>query len=203
MRGQLFIISAPSGAGKTSLVRALCASLPDIALSVSHTTRPKRPGEVEGEHYHFVAQAEFERMIEQGAFLEYARVFDHYYGTSKAAVERELEAGRDVILEIDWQGARQVRSRMAEARGIFILPPAREVLEFRLRQRGQDDEATIARRMRDAVTEMRHYDEYDYVVVNAVFDEALQELACIIRAERLRLPRAQQRNAGLIQALLA
>ncbi|MDM7322415.1 MAG: guanylate kinase [Gammaproteobacteria bacterium] len=203
MRGQLYVISAPSGAGKTSLVKALRETLPGIAVSVSHTTRAMRPGEVDGVHYHFVDHATFERMVEHGDFLEHARVFDNYYGTSKAAVEMGLAAGQDVILEIDWQGARQVRALFPEARGIFILPPARAVLEARLRDRGQDGEEVIARRMRDAVTEMQHYDEFDYVVVNDVFDEALHELACIFRAERLRLARAQARHAILIQDLLA
>ncbi len=203
MRGQLYVISAPSGAGKTSLVKALRETLPGIAVSVSHTTRAMRPGEVDGVHYHFVDHPTFERMVEHGDFLEHARVFDNYYGTSKAAVEVSLAAGQDVILEIDWQGAQQVRTLFPETRGIFILPPAREVLESRLRDRGQDGEEVIARRMRDAVTEMRHYDEFDYVVVNDVFDEALHELACIFRAERLRLARAQAQHATLIQSLLA
>lgn len=203
MRGQLYVISAPSGAGKTSLVKALRDALSGIAVSVSHTTRAMRPGEEGGVHYHFVDHATFERMVGEGAFLEHARVFDNYYGTSRAAVELNLAAGQDVILEIDWQGAQQVRTLFPEARGIFILPPAREVLESRLRGRGQDGDEIIARRMRDAVTEMQHYDEFDYVVVNDVFDEALQELVCIFRAERLRLDRAQARHAALIHDLLA
>ncbi|MEW6764380.1 MAG: guanylate kinase [Pseudomonadota bacterium] len=203
MRGQLYVISAPSGAGKTSLVKALREHLSGIAVSVSHTTRAMRPGEENGVHYHFVDHAAFEKMVEHGAFLEHARVFDNYYGTSKAAVEVNLAAGQDVILEIDWQGAQQVRERFPETRGIFILPPAREVLEARLRGRGQDGEDVIARRMRDAVTEMEHYAEFDYVIVNDVFDEALRELACIFRAERLRLARAQARHAHLINELLA
>lgn len=203
MRGQLYVISAPSGAGKTSLVKALRESLTGIAVSVSHTTRAMRPGEENGVHYHFVDQATFERMIEHGDFLEYARVFDNYYGTSRAAVELNLAAGQDVILEIDWQGAQQVRSLFPDARGIFILPPAKDILESRLRARGQDGDEVIARRMRDAVTEMRHYDEFDYVVVNDVFDEARDELACIFRAERLRLARARARHAALIHELLA
>ncbi len=203
MRGQLYVISAPSGAGKTSLVKALREHLPGIAVSVSHTTRAMRPGEEDGVHYHFADHAAFERMVEHGEFLEHARVFDNYYGTSKAAVEVNLAAGLDVILEIDWQGAQQVRERFPETRGIFILPPAREVLEARLRGRGQDGEDIIARRMRDAVTEMEHYAEFDYVIVNDVFDEALRELACIFRAERLRLARAQARHARLINELLA
>lgn len=203
MRGQLYVISAPSGAGKTSLVKALREHLPGIAVSVSHTTRARRPGEEDGVDYHFVDHAAFERMAAHGEFLEHAQVFDNYYGTSKSAVELNLSAGQDVILEIDWQGAQQVRAIFPEARGIFILPPAREVLEARLRGRGQDGEDVIARRMRDAVTEMEHYDEFDYVVVNDIFEEALRELACIFRAERLRLVRAKAGHARLIKDLLA
>ncbi|MEW6444762.1 MAG: guanylate kinase [Pseudomonadota bacterium] len=203
MRGQLYVISAPSGAGKTSLVKALREHLPGIAVSVSHTTRAIRPGEADGVHYHFVDHAAFERMAAHGEFLEHARVFDHYYGTSKAAVDLNLAAGQDVILEIDWQGARQVRTLFPEALGIFILPPARAVLEARLRGRGQDGEDIIARRMRDAKTEMEHYAEFDYLIVNDVFDEALHELASIFRAERLNLARAQARHARLINELLA
>lgn len=203
MRGQLYVISAPSGAGKTSLVKALREHLPGIAVSVSHTTRAMRPGEENGVHYHFVDHASFEKMAAHGEFLEHAQVFDNYYGTSKAAVELNLAAGQDVILEIDWQGAQQVRKLFPDARGIFILPPAREVLEARLRGRGQDGEEVIARRMRDAVTEMEHYGEFDYVVVNDIFEEALRELACIFRAERLHLVRAEARHAHLIKDLLA
>lgn len=203
MSGQLFVISAPSGAGKTSLVNALREHLSGVVVSVSHTTRAMRPGEQDGRHYHFVDHATFERMIEHGEFLEYARVFDHYYGTSRAAVEINLTSGQDVILEIDWQGAQQVRQVFPAAIGIFILPPARKVLEARLRGRGQDSEEIIARRMRDAVSEMRHYDEFDYVVVNDVFDEALHELVCIFRAQRLRRDRVKARHAELIADLLA
>ncbi|TQV62767.1 MAG: guanylate kinase [Halothiobacillaceae bacterium] len=203
MRGQLYVISAPSGAGKTSLVKALREHLPGIAVSVSHTTRAMRPGEENGVHYHFVDHAGFEKMAAHGEFLEHARVFGNHYGTSKVAVELNLAAGQDVILEIDWQGAQQVRALLPDARGIFILPPAREVLEARLRGRGQDGEEVIARRMRDAVTEMEHYDAFDYVVINDIFEEALRELACIFRAERLRLERARARHAPLIKELLA
>ncbi len=203
MRGQLYVISAPSGAGKTSLVKALHEHLPGIAVSVSHTTRARRPGETDGVHYHFVSHADFERMIESGEFLEHARVFDNLYGTAQSSVETELAAGRDVILEIDWQGAQQVRRVFPDALGVFILPPAREVLETRLRGRGQDDETIIARRMRDAVTEMEHYAEFDFLVINDVFEDALRELACIFRAQRLRFARASVRHARLIEDLLA
>ena len=203
MRGQLYIIAAPSGAGKTSLVKALHEHLPGLAVSVSHTTRAMRPGEEDGVHYHFIDHAEFERMVEAGEFLEHARVFDNFYGTAQSSVEVNLAAGQDVILEIDWQGAQQVRRVFPEALGIFILPPAREVLETRLRNRGQDDAEIIARRMRDAVTEIQHYAEFDFLVINDVFEEALRELACIFRAQRLLFDRSSVRHARLIKDLLA
>ena len=200
--GNLFIVSAPSGAGKTSLVRALMERDPDIAFSVSHTTRPPRPGEADGRDYHFVDVATFERMIEEGAFLEYARVFDNYYGTSRAEVERLLAAGKDVFLDIDWQGARQVRSAWPEAVSLFILPPSREALEARLRGRGTDSEEVIARRMAQAVDEASHYREYDYLIINDVFETALEDLAAIVRAVRLREPRQACRHADLLRDLL-
>ena len=203
MTGTLFIVSAPSGAGKTSLVKALVERLDHIRLSVSYTTRPPRPGEREGVDYHFVDEDTFRRMVREGAFLEHARVFDHFYGTSRAWIEEQLRAGTDVVLEIDWQGARQVREVIPGAVGIFILPPSRAVLEARLRGRGQDDEAVIARRMQDAVNEMRHYKEYDYLVINDVFDEALEQLTHIVLAARLRTPLQGRRHADLIRALLA
>lgn len=203
MTGTLFIVSAPSGAGKTSLVKALVERLDHIRLSVSYTTRPPRPGEREGVDYHFVDEDTFRRMVREGAFLEHARVFDHFYGTSRAWIEEQLRAGTDVVLEIDWQGARQVREVIPGAVGIFILPPSRAVLEARLRGRGQDDEAVIARRMQDAVNEMRHYKEYDYLVINDVFDEALAQLTHIVHAARLRTPLQGRRHADLIRALLA
>ncbi len=202
MPGTLFIVSAPSGAGKTSLVRALVEREPGVTLSVSHTTRPPRPGERDGVDYHFVDAATFERMVAEDAFLEHAEVFGNRYGTARATVERELEADRDVILEIDWQGARQVRAAMPGAVSVFILPPSREALEQRLRGRGQDDEAVIARRMARAVDEISHYDEYDYLVVNDVFETALEELRAIVRATRLRLPAQAARHAGLLRRLL-
>jgi guanylate kinase len=202
--GTLYVVSAPSGAGKTSLVRALLDSLGEqLALSVSHTTRSPRPGEVDGRDYHFVSMQVFRRMVEQGAFLEHAQVFDNAYGTARAGVEAQLAQGRDVILEIDWQGARQVRRALPECVGIFILPPSRQVLEERLRARGQDDETVIARRMRDAVSEMSHYGEYDYLVINEVFLTARDELAAIIRSRRLQSAVQQRRHAGLFAALLA
>jgi guanylate kinase len=202
--GTLYVVSAPSGAGKTSLVRALLDSTGDeLVLSVSHTTRAPRPGEVDGRDYHFVDVETFRRMIDNEAFLEHARVFDNYYGTARQGIEMQLAQGQDVILEIDWQGARQVRQALPESVGIFILPPSREALQERLRARGQDDEAVIARRMQDAVNEMSHYGEYDYLVINEVFRTAHDELAAITRSRRLRLAGQQQRHAALLAALLA
>ncbi len=181
--GTLYILSAPSGAGKSSLAKALVESMPGLTVSVSHTTRAPRPGEVDGVHYHFVTPDVFKAMVERGEFLEHAQVFDNFYGTSQAAVQAELDRGHDVILDIDWQGARNVKARMEKAVSIFILPPSREELERRLRGRGQDSDEIIARRMRDAVSEMRHYDEFDFVVVNDGFDAALKDLQCILRGE--------------------
>jgi guanylate kinase len=179
-RGTLFIFSAPSGAGKSSLARALVDSSSDIAVSVSHTTRAPRPGEEHGVHYFFVTPEQFRTMADAGEFLEHAQVFDNFYGTSRAAIEDLLEQGKNVILDIDWQGARAIKAQMPDARGIFILPPSREELENRLRGRGQDSDETIARRMRDAVSEMSHYDEFDYLVVNDDFDAALADLRAIL-----------------------
>ncbi len=203
MSGTLFIVSAPSGAGKTSLVKALVERLDHIRLSISYTTRPPRPGERDGEDYHFVSEEEFQAMVRQGAFLEHARVFGHSYGTSRAWIEEQLQADTDVILEIDWQGARQVRELLPGAVSIFILPPSREVLLQRLRGRGQDPEDVIARRMAKAVDEMRHYREYDYLVINDVFEQALETLIHLIQAARLRTPLQARRHADLIRSLLA
>lgn len=202
-KGTLYVISAPSGAGKTSLVRALVARLDGVAASVSHTTRAMRSGEEDGVHYHFVDRACFLKMVEAGDFLEHAQVFDNYYGTSQQAVEDQLRAGQDVILEIDWQGAEQVRRLMPDCETVFILPPSREELERRLRGRGQDGDEVIARRMRDAVNEMSHYPEFDYLVINEVFEEALDELQAIFVANRQRLARQQAEHEGLLRALLA
>jgi guanylate kinase len=202
-RGTLFIISAPSGTGKTSLLRDVLDSLVDeLVLSISHTTRSPRPGEVDGRDYHFVDEDRFREMIDAGAFLEHARVFDNFYGTSQAGVEAQLAAGQDVILEIDWQGAAQVRKVIPGSVGIFILPPSRASLEERLRSRGQDDDETIARRMRDAVSEMSHYGEYDYLIINDVFAAARDELASIIQCRQLRLQIQQQRHVALLKDLL-
>jgi guanylate kinase len=202
MQGTLYIISAPSGAGKTSLVREVLATVPDISLSVSHTTRPMRPGEQNGVHYHFVDLAEFQTMIAAGAFLEYAQVFDNYYGTSKSGVIAQLQRGQDVILEIDWQGAQQMRQLFPAVVAIFILPPSREVLESRLRARGQDSDAVIARRLREVRTEITHCNEYDYLLVNEDFGQAVVDLQSIIRARKLS--RAVQEKAlhSLLESLL-
>ncbi|MDX1466377.1 MAG: guanylate kinase [Halomonas sp.] len=201
-QGTLFIVSAPSGAGKTSLVRELIESLDGIQVSVSHTTRERREGEVDGVNYHFVEVPSFEAMVEQGDFFEYARVFDNYYGTSRSAVQAMLAAGQDVILEIDWQGARQVRQQLPDAVSVFILPPSREELERRLAGRGTDEHAIIARRMRDAVDEMSHHDEYDYLVINDDFTTALRELQSLVIARRLTRERVSEHHAPLLAALL-
>lgn len=202
--GTLYIISAPSGAGKSSLLRALLEGKQEsVQLSVSHTTRAPRPGEVDGRDYHFIDVAGFQAMVQDAAFFEHAQVFDNYYGTSRQSVLDQLQAGNDVILEIDWQGARLIREQLPEAVSIFILPPSRDALQQRLQDRGQDDDAIIARRMRDAISEMSHFDEYDYLVINDDFDEARDELASILRSRRLRLPVQRQRQAALLAALLA
>lgn len=201
--GTLFIVSAPSGAGKTSLLKVLLEDAKDIAVSISHTTRAMRPGEENGVHYHFVDVEKFQRMIAQDDFLEHAQVFDNFYGTSQAAVTEQLASGQDVILEIDWQGARQVRERFADAVSIFILPPSKAALRERLTDRGQDDESIIARRMRDAEAEMSHYGEFDYVVVNDDFDAAVADLEAVIRCQRLHTDRQQSRLKGLLADLLA
>jgi guanylate kinase len=201
--GTLYIISAPSGAGKSSLVNALIDSEPHIRVSVSHTTRAMRPGEVDGVHYHFVDHAQFTAMLEQGEFLEHAQVFDNFYGTSQRALEKTLAEGIDLILEIDWQGAQQVRRLMPQAKSIFILPPTREALRHRLTNRGQDSGEIIERRMREAVSEMSHYVEYDYLVINDDFSHALSDLKAVFRANQLLQTSQQQRHAGLLSELLA
>jgi len=203
-RGNLYIISAPSGAGKTSLISALLESVGSgLALSISHTTRKPRSGEVDGKDYHFVELKTFLRMIEDDAFLEYAEVFDNFYGTSHKGIETQLSEGLDVILEIDWQGAQQVRQILPEAVSIFILPPSRETLEERLRERGQDNAEIIERRMHDAVDEMSHYREYDYLIINDVFQAALDEISSIVHSYRLQQPAQSTRHATLIDSLLA
>ena len=190
-RGRLFVIAAPSGAGKTSLVRALMERDPKLHFSVSHTTRKRRPNEREGHDYYFVDRDTFRQMAAAGAFLEHAQVFDNYYATGRATVERALAQGQDLILEIDWQGAQQVRAALPEAITVFILPPSRAALEERLRSRRTDTEEVIERRLRDAVADMSHWREFRYVVVNDQFDQALAGLQAIIqgRGERLRAER--------------
>ena len=202
-QGTLFIISAPSGAGKTSLIKALLESTKGISVSISHTTRAKRPGEENGVDYHFVDVSAFTDMIGQGAFLEHAQVFDHHYGTSETAALDQLATGQDVILEIDWQGAEQVRIRISGTVSIFILPPSRAALRERLTSRGQDDETIINRRMHDAVTEMSHYHEFDYVVVNDAFETALNDLKTIVRSQRLHIHHQKKDLHTLIDELLA
>ena len=178
--GRLIVLAAPSGAGKTSLVRSLLQRDPSIRFSISYTTRPPRAGEVDGHDYHFVARADFEKMIEDGAFLEYARVFDNFYGTGAEQVREINQSGHDVLLEIDWQGAQQVRAAMPECLSIFILPPSVEELERRLRGRSTDSEAVIQRRLRDSRDDMAHWGEFDYVVINGDFEQALAELRAIL-----------------------
>ena len=201
--GTLYIISAPSGAGKTSLVKAMLEAMEGATLSTSHTTRAMRPGEKNGVDYHFIDKSKFEAMVAEDAFIEHAQVFDNHYGTSKGSVQEQLADGMDVILEIDWQGARQVREWLPEAVSIFVLPPSQRALEDRLRGRGQDSLEIIQRRMRDAVSEMSHYPEYDYLVINDRFETALQELKAILVARRQRLAVQQARHPALLAALLA
>ncbi len=202
-RGLLFVVSAPSGAGKTSLVKALLEVEPSLALSVSYTTRAPRDGEQDGVHYHFVDAAAFERMVQAGELVEYARVFGNAYGTAARTLRAGLDAGADLLLEIDWQGARQVRARFPAVISLFIVPPSLEVLEQRLRARGQDSPGVVAARMAQARDELSHHSEYDYLVVNDDFAVALGELRAIVCAERLRAPRQARRHAALLAAMLA
>ena len=200
--GTLYIISAPSGAGKSSLVKALIDIEPQIRVSVSHTTRAMRPGEENGVHYHFVEREEFVKMIEHGDFLERAEVFGNLYGTSQSYLQQTLDEGHDLILEIDWQGAEQVRKLMPQARSIFILPPSQQALRDRLDNRGQDSAEIIDGRMREAVSEMSHYVDYDYLIINDDFAVALDDLKAIFHASRLQQKRQQQRYGKLLAELL-
>ena len=201
--GTLFVVAAPSGAGKSSLVNAVLAREPGIVLSISFTSRAPRPGERHAQHYHFVDRAEFERMIAAGDFFEHALVHGDYKGTARQSVQPQLAAGKDVLLEIDWQGARQVREKVPDSVSVFILPPSREALQTRMRNRGQDSEETIARRLAAAREEMSHHDEFDYVIVNEHFDAAAAELRAIFVAHRLRRPVQARRHERLIASLLA
>jgi guanylate kinase len=200
--GKLFVISAPSGAGKTSLVSSLLAARPSLKVSVSHTTRKPRATEVEGREYYFVTAAQFHELIEQHAFLEHARVFDNYYGTGAAQVREKLAAGNNVLLEIDWQGARQVRRAMPASTSIFILPPTRAALEQRLRERRTDSAETIARRLADASTDMSHYNEFDFVVVNDRFDQAAVDVAAILDGGGRELRASRSELKPLIETLV-
>ena len=202
--GNLYILSAPSGAGKSSLINALLADLPrnEVRLSISHTTRNPRPAEEDGVHYYFTTHAEFEALIGKDHFLEWAEVFGNYYGTSLPMIEKSLEQGVDVFLDIDWQGARQIRQKVPNVKTIFVLPPSREELKNRLIGRGQDSEETIAKRMAEAESEMSHYKEFDYLIVNDDFQQALAELKAILTAERLKLASQEIRHKALIEQLL-
>jgi len=202
MMGKLFVVSAPSGAGKTSLVRALLVERPNLVVSVSHTTRKPRAHEVEGRDYHFVSVGQFEQLVGQGAFLEHARVFDNYYGTGAQQVRAQLADGKDVILEIDWQGARQIRAAQPDCVSIFILPPSRMALQQRLRERRTDSDQAIARRLQDAVGDMTHYREFDYVVINDRFEQAVRDLACILDGKGTKLASSRAELAPLVEELL-
>jgi len=200
-RGRLFVIAAPSGAGKTSLVRALVERHPSLRFSISYTTRAMRPNETHGHDYFFVSKDEFEAMVRRGEFLEHARVFDNYYGTARAQVEASLAAGQDLILEIDWQGTQQIRRALPECRSVFILPPSRDELERRLRGRGTDAEDVIQRRLRDAATDMTHWSEFDYVVVNDDFERALGDLHAIVHGRGNASRRGRAGLAELVAGL--
>ncbi|NDH09639.1 MAG: guanylate kinase [Gammaproteobacteria bacterium] len=201
--GQLYIVAAPSGGGKTSLVNRLIQSMPSIEVSVSHTTRLPRPKESDGQDYFFINKAEFESMIEEDVFLEYAKVFDNYYGTSKKQIEARLAAGIDVVLDIDWQGAQQIRAIMPNVIGIFLLPPSLQALRQRLENRQQDNQAVIDKRMKQAQDELEHYHEFDYLIVNEEFDLALSHLKSILTAERLKRDRQVVKQRKLLSFLLA
>lgn len=198
---QMFIVSAPSGAGKTSLVRRIISELKELTVAVSHTTRPQRPAEHDGHDYHFVSRESFESMVDEDQFLEYADVFGNYYGTSMGAVNNSLHLGHDVILEIDWQGAAQVRQKLTDVVSIFILPPSRATLIERLQGRGQDSDEVIEARTSEAVLEMQQYHRADYLIINDDFDEALSELKAVVISHRVQKSRQTLRHAGLITSL--
>ncbi len=203
MNGTLYIISAPSGAGKTSMISKLLETLKDAEMAVSHTTRQAREGEVNGKHYHFISADEFLNDVHENKFLEHANVFGNHYGTSKAAVDVLLEKGVDVILEIDWQGADQVRGLMPEALSIFILPPSKTELERRLRGRGTDSDAVIAKRLGQSCADIKHFDEFNYVVINDDFDTSVKQLESIFHANRATLEKQMQKNQALIDELVS
>ena len=203
MSRRLFVVAAPSGAGKTSLVKALLAAEPELRVCVSHTTRTQRPNEQHGRDYWFVKPADFQAIVEADGFLEHAKVFDNHYGTSRLALEQAFRDGSGVILEIDWEGARQVRQRVPDCTSIFILPPSRAELEHRLRSRRTDSDDVIARRLRDAVSDMSHFDEFDYVIVNDDFDRAVSDLRRIVSGQGVDLVRDRPALAPLVQDLLA
>ncbi|MDI9237521.1 guanylate kinase [Lysobacter sp. LF1] len=203
MRGTLFIVAAPSGAGKSSIVNAVLARDPNICLSISFTSRQPRPGERHAEHYHFVSKQAFEDMVAAGDFFEHALVHGDWKGSARQSVEPQLAAGKDVLLEIDWQGARQVRAKVPDAVSVFILPPSRQALEQRMRSRGQDSEAVIAQRLDAAREEMSHYGEFDFVIVNEHFDTAVDEMCAIFLASRVRKDQQVARHSRLITTLLA
>jgi guanylate kinase len=202
-RGKLFVIAAPSGAGKTSLVRALMERRPALRFSISYTTRQQRPKERDGHDYFFVDKTQFERMAAAGEFLEHARVFDNYYGTSRAQVEQLLDRSQDVLLEIDWQGAQQIRRALPECRSIFVLPPSREALEQRLRGRGTDSDEVIARRLRDSIADLSHWNEFDYIVINDDFGRATADLEAIVTGNGEHLRRDRAGLEALIAKLLS
>ncbi|UNK50928.1 guanylate kinase [Lysobacter sp. S4-A87] len=203
MRGTLFIVAAPSGAGKSSIVNAVLARDPNICLSISFTSRKPRPGERHAEHYHFVSKEEFEGMVAAGDFFESALVHGDWKGSARQSVEPQLAAGKDVLLEIDWQGARQVRAKVPDAVSVFILPPSRKALDQRMRSRGQDTEEVIAQRLAAAREEMSHYGEFDFVIVNEHFNTAVDEMCAIFTASRVRRDQQVARHSRLITALLA
>ena len=203
MKGNLFVISSPSGAGKSSLIGALLKKHDDMKVSVSHTTRAPRPGEVDEVHYHFTDVNEFKQVIEQNGFYEWAEVFGNYYGTSKQAIEAQLAQGIDVFLDIDWQGAQQMRKLVDDIITVFILPPSREELENRLNKRGQDSEEVIAKRMAQAQSEMSHYNEYNFVLINDDFDQTLSQFEAIVLAHRQRKANQESKYGDLITQLLA
>ena len=203
LSGNLFIVSAPSGAGKSSLINALLNNHADMQVSVSHTTRQPRPGEVDGVHYHFISVEQFKKLIADNEFLEWAEVFGNFYGTSRLAIADHLRQGIDVFLDIDWQGAQQIRAQAPGTLGIFILPPSMEALQQRLVHRGQDSDDVIAKRMAKAQSEMQHADEYEYIIINDDFNQALRELTHIVLSQRNSLLSQQSRHRQLMQQLLA